>query len=38
MSESELRLECAKLAAQLGASGREAIDLARAIYAWISGQ
>jgi len=37
MSEAELKLECAKLAAQLGAAGPEALTLARAIYDWVSG-
>jgi len=34
MSDMELRLECAKLAAQLG-GGEDAVKLARLIYEWV---
>jgi hypothetical protein len=36
MSDTQIRLECAKLAAQLGATGREAIQFAQAIYEWVA--
>ena len=36
MSDQELKLECAKLAAQLD-SGANAVELARRIYQWVTG-
>jgi hypothetical protein len=36
MSDAELRLECAKLAAQI-VTGPEAMQLARSLYQWVCG-